>query len=45
MSWLIQTLMSDQMIAEGQGEVLAAMVKTVPLGRVCRPEEIADAVL
>jgi NAD(P)-dependent dehydrogenase (short-subunit alcohol dehydrogenase family) len=42
---LIQTPMSDQMIAAGQGEALAAMVKTVPMGRVGRPEEIADAVL
>src|SRR5246500_3269892 len=42
---MIQTPMSDQMIASGQGEALAAMVKTVPMGRVGRPEEIADAVL
>ena len=42
---LIQTPTSDQMIASGQGEALAAMVKTVPMGRVGRPEEIADAVL
>src|SRR4030088_1395259 len=42
---LIQTPMSDQMIAAGQGEALGAMVKTVPMGRVGRPEEIADAVL
>lgn len=42
---LIQTPMSDQMIAAGQGEALAAMVKNVPMGRVGRPEEIADAVL
>src|SRR3984893_13373286 len=31
---LIQTPMSDQMIVAGQGEALAAMVKTVPMGRV-----------
>src|SRR3979411_866694 len=42
---LIQTPMSDQMIAAGQGEALAAMVKSVPMGRVGRAEEIADAVL
>ncbi len=42
---LIQTPMSDQMIVAGQGEALAAMVKTVPMGRVGRSEEIADAVL
>jgi NAD(P)-dependent dehydrogenase (short-subunit alcohol dehydrogenase family) len=43
---MIQTPMSDQMIAEGQGEELNAMLKTyVPMGRLGRPEEIADAVL
>ena len=29
----------------GQGEALKAMEKSVPMGRVGRPEEIADAVL
>jgi NAD(P)-dependent dehydrogenase (short-subunit alcohol dehydrogenase family) len=43
---MIQTPMSDQMIAEGQGEELNAMLKAyVPMGRMGRPEEIADAVL
>jgi NAD(P)-dependent dehydrogenase (short-subunit alcohol dehydrogenase family) len=42
---LIQTPMSDQMVAAGQGEALKAMEKSVPMGRVGRPEEIADAVL
>ena len=42
---LIQTPMSDQMIASGQAEALKAMEKSVPMGRVGRPEEIADAVL
>jgi NAD(P)-dependent dehydrogenase (short-subunit alcohol dehydrogenase family) len=42
---LIQTPMSDQMIATGQAEALSAMVKSVPMGRVGRAEEIADAVL
>ena len=42
---LIQTPMSDQMIAGGQAEALNAMVKSVPMGRVGRAEEIADAVL
>jgi len=42
---MIQTPMSDQMVAAGQGEALAAMEKMVPMGRVGRPEEIADAVL
>jgi NAD(P)-dependent dehydrogenase (short-subunit alcohol dehydrogenase family) len=42
---LIRTPMSDQMVAEGQGDALKAMEKSIPMGRVGRPEEIADAVL
>ena len=43
---MIQTPMSDQMIAEGQGEMLDAMLNTyVPMKRLGRAEEIADAVL
>jgi hypothetical protein len=43
---MIQTPMSDQMIAAGQGEALEQMLKTyVPMARLGRPEEIADAVL
>jgi len=43
---MIRTPMFDKMIAEGQGEELNAMLKTlVPMGRMGRPEEIADAVL
>lgn len=43
---MIQTPMSDKMIAEGQGEELNAMLNThVPMGRLGRPEEIADTVL
>src|SRR5438876_6933728 len=43
---MIQTPMSDKMIAEGQGEELNKMLNTfVPMGRMGRPEEIADAVL
>jgi len=43
---MIQTPMVNQMIASGQGEALEAMLKTfVPMGRMGRPEEIADAVL
>ena len=37
--------MADQMVAAGQGEALEAMVKSVPMGRYGRAEEIADAVL
>jgi NAD(P)-dependent dehydrogenase (short-subunit alcohol dehydrogenase family) len=43
---MIQTPMSDQMIAEGQGEALDAMLQNyVPMKRLGRAEEIADAVL
>ncbi len=42
---LIHTPMSDQMVAGGQGEALKAMEKSIPMGRVGRPEEIANAVL
>ena len=43
---MIQTPMSDKMIAEDQGEELDKMLKTfVPMKRLGRPEEIADAVL
>jgi NAD(P)-dependent dehydrogenase (short-subunit alcohol dehydrogenase family) len=42
---LIQTPMFDQMIAAGQGEALKAMEKSIPMGRVGRPEEIASSVL
>src|SRR6202166_597801 len=43
---MIQTPMSDKMIAEGQGPELDKMLKTfVPMKRLGRPEEIADAVL
>jgi NAD(P)-dependent dehydrogenase (short-subunit alcohol dehydrogenase family) len=43
---MIQTPMTEQMIAEGQGEELDKMLKAfVPMARLGRPEEIADAVL
>ena len=43
---MIQTPMSEKMIAEGQGEELDKMLNTlVPMRRFGRPEEIADAVL
>src|SRR5438552_6673814 len=42
---LIWTPMADQMVAAGQAEALKAMEKSIPMGRVGRPEEIADAVL
>jgi len=42
---LIWTPMADQMVAGGQGDALKAMEKSIPMGRVGRPEEVADAVL
>ena len=42
---LIWTPMADQMVAAGQGDALKAMEKSIPMGRVGRPEEIATAVL
>jgi NAD(P)-dependent dehydrogenase (short-subunit alcohol dehydrogenase family) len=42
---LIWTPMADQMVAAGQGDALKAMEKNVPMGRVGRAEEIANAVL
>ena len=42
---LIQTPMSDQMVAAGQADALDAMLKEVPIGRLGRAEEIADVVL
>jgi NAD(P)-dependent dehydrogenase (short-subunit alcohol dehydrogenase family) len=43
---MIQTPMSDQMKAEGQGAILDQMLDTfVPMRRMGRAEEIADAVL
>jgi NAD(P)-dependent dehydrogenase (short-subunit alcohol dehydrogenase family) len=37
--------MADQMIAGGQKEALDAMVQMIPIGRMGRADEIADAVL
>jgi len=42
---LIQTPMSDQMVAAGQGDALKALEKSIPMARVGRPDEIASAVL
>jgi len=42
---LIWTPMADQMVAGGQGDAFKGMEKAVPMGRVGRPEEIANAVL
>ncbi len=42
---LIWTPMAERMVAAGQGDALKAMEKNVPMGRVGRPEEIANAVL
>jgi len=37
--------MADQMVAAGQGDALEGMLKSIPMGRYGRPEEIASAVL
>lgn len=42
---LIRTPMADQMAAAGQAEALKELLKSVPMGRDGRAEEIADAVL
>src|SRR6266478_2230640 len=42
---LIHTPMSDRMVAAGQAEALNALLRSVPMGRYGRAEEIADAVL
>lgn len=42
---LIHTAMADQMIANGQGEAINELLKEVPIGRLGRSEEIANAVL
>ncbi|MDB5119416.1 MAG: short chain dehydrogenase [Sphingobacteriales bacterium] len=42
---LIHTPMADKMIAGGQANALDAMLKQVPVGRLGRPEEIANAVV
>jgi NAD(P)-dependent dehydrogenase (short-subunit alcohol dehydrogenase family) len=42
---LIQTPMSERMVAAGQGEALKALEKMIPMTRVGRAEEIASAVL
>jgi NAD(P)-dependent dehydrogenase (short-subunit alcohol dehydrogenase family) len=42
---LIHTPMADQMMAAGQADALEAMLKEVPIARLGRPDEIADAVL
>jgi NAD(P)-dependent dehydrogenase (short-subunit alcohol dehydrogenase family) len=42
---LIRTPMAERMMAAGQADALNAMLKDVPIGRLGRAEEIADAVL
>jgi NAD(P)-dependent dehydrogenase (short-subunit alcohol dehydrogenase family) len=42
---MFDTPMSDRMKAAGQTEALNEMLKQVPIARLGRPEEIADAVL
>ena len=40
---IIHTPMADQMIAGGQADAINVMLKDVPIGRLGRSEEIADA--
>ena len=42
---IIHTPMVDKMMAEGQQDVLDAMIATVPSKRLGKPEEIADVVV
>jgi NAD(P)-dependent dehydrogenase (short-subunit alcohol dehydrogenase family) len=42
---MIWAAMADQMVAAGQAEALDALLKSVPMGRYGRAEEIADVVL
>ncbi|MFP3596862.1 SDR family NAD(P)-dependent oxidoreductase [Chryseobacterium sp. SIMBA_029] len=42
---LIHTPMADKMMAGGQQDALDAMLAAVPVGRLGRPEEIANAVV
>ncbi|PTT00084.1 oxidoreductase [Pedobacter sp. HMWF019] len=42
---LIHTPMADKMMAGGQQDALDAMLKAVPVGRLGRPEEIANVVV
>jgi NAD(P)-dependent dehydrogenase (short-subunit alcohol dehydrogenase family) len=42
---LFWTPMADGMVASGQADALHAMLKSIPMGRYGRAEEIADAVL
>jgi NAD(P)-dependent dehydrogenase (short-subunit alcohol dehydrogenase family) len=42
---IIHTPMADKMMAEGQKEILDAMIETVPAARLGQSEEIANAVL
>lgn len=37
---LIERLMSDQMVAAGQGKAQKALLNSVPMGRYGRPEEM-----
>jgi NAD(P)-dependent dehydrogenase (short-subunit alcohol dehydrogenase family) len=46
--WALATVLASAALAQaqaGQADALRAMVKNIPMARVGRPEEIADAVL
>jgi NAD(P)-dependent dehydrogenase (short-subunit alcohol dehydrogenase family) len=42
---IVDTPLLDRLAPNGRDEVLEAIAKRVPLGRVAQPEEIADAIL
>ena len=42
---IVDTPLLDRLAPSGRDEVMKAMAKRVPLGRVAQPEEIADAIL
>jgi NAD(P)-dependent dehydrogenase (short-subunit alcohol dehydrogenase family) len=41
---IVDTPLLDRLVPGGRDDVIAAMAKRVPLGRVAQPEEIADAI-
>jgi len=42
---IVDTPLIDRLAPTGRDEVIKAMAKRVPLGRIAQPEEIADAIL
>jgi NAD(P)-dependent dehydrogenase (short-subunit alcohol dehydrogenase family) len=42
---IVDTPLLDRLVPNGREQVMEAMAKRVPLGRVAQPEEIADGIL